>query len=93
MAKTKMQMPDGTMAEAEELELEIVSEPWCVYKLEDGTTLRVRPLVNKVLRLDMHNPDGDPVYQVMNQLQVRAQVPKSLKKFAKFEKPSNQEVA
>jgi len=93
MSKVKMQMQDGRTVDAEELEIEIVSEPWCIYKLEDGTTLRVRPLVNKVLRLDMHSPDGDPVYQVMNQLQVRAQVPSKLKQYAKFEKPSNQEVA
>jgi len=94
MTKTKVQLPNGTVADAEEVDFDAVSEPWATFKLNDGTTLKIRILLGKVLRLDMHNPDGDPVYQIFANNQVRAvNVPKELKKYAKFDKPDNREVA
>lgn len=85
---TKMKMPDGKDVEAEELDYETESEPWCVYTLSDGTTLKVRPIVNKVLRAigAFDRKTGDPVYQVVTTDQIRIScIPEHLKKPADVE--------
>lgn len=94
MVKIKMQMPDGTTQEVEELEFELKHEPWTVLELSDGTTMKLRLLINKVYRAESHDPmSGDPQYIVGSQNQMHVQVPKHLKKFAKYDQPGNQEVA
>ncbi len=38
---------------------------WSAIKLEDGSTLRFRPVVTEVVRvIDVFNEDGQPVYAV-----------------------------
>jgi hypothetical protein len=40
-------------------------ERWSEYKLEDGTTLRVKLAVGSIVRLaDQYDPEGNPVYLV-----------------------------
>jgi hypothetical protein len=43
------------------------SEPWCEYQLEDGTILRVRIMVCKVIDEDKFTDDGYPQYQLRMQ--------------------------
>jgi hypothetical protein len=38
------------------------TEPWGELLLSDGTVLRIRWVLTKVLRLDVHGADGKPVY-------------------------------
>lgn len=58
-------------------------EQWSVYALQDGTTLKVRPVVTDVLRLEnAWDQNGNPVYTVSSSLVVAANPPDSLKRKA-----------
>lgn len=55
-------------------------EVWSEYKLEDGSTLRVRPVLASVDRSAEYTSDGEPIYNAKIQLIVDARVPDSLRK-------------
>jgi hypothetical protein len=67
LARVKLILPDGTTKEALATPVSIVKseEPWTRCELEDGSVVRVRPIVAKVLRTDKFDNDGSPIYQVM----------------------------
>jgi hypothetical protein len=70
--------PDD-IAEGEEIDFEEKEEHWNVYKLKDGTTLKVKLILIGVRRLKKHNPDGTPIYVINSQNVVRAiNIPKEL---------------
>jgi hypothetical protein len=72
---------------AKELDFVEEKEFWNEYKLEDGTTLKVKLILRGVKRLDRFEPDGTPIYVINSMNVVRAvDVPKSLK--AKPKKPN-----
>lgn len=48
--------------EGEDMDFEEVEEHWNVYKLKDGTTLKVKLVLIGVKRLKKYNPDGSPIY-------------------------------
>ena len=51
------------MVPADQLEFEPEKEPWAVYKLEDGTVLKLKTVLGSVARLvDRYKPDGEPIY-------------------------------
>ena len=51
------------MVPAEQLEFEGEKEPWSVYKLEDGTVVKLKTILAGVSRLvDRYKPDGEPIY-------------------------------
>jgi hypothetical protein len=61
-----------------EIEILEVKERWSEYRLADGTTLRLRPVMIAVFREDgQYTPDGDPVYNMKSTLitDVRGQNP------------------
>jgi len=67
------------IAEGEDVDFDEVSEGWNVYRLSDGTTLKVKLVLMGVKRLKKHNPDGSPIYVIQSQNIVRAvNVPKEL---------------
>jgi len=75
------------IAEGEDVDFEEVKEYWNVYKLKDGTTLKVKLVLMGVKRLKKHNPDGSPIYVIQSQNIVRAvDVPKEL--YAKPKPPA-----
>ena len=47
----------GTEVEVESVNFTPVSEPWCLYRLDDGTTVRLKLVVSDVYRL----PQPDPI--------------------------------
>ena len=56
-------------------------EDWNLYELEDGSILRVRPIVTKVVRTKkFHDTRNDPIYHVSSNIVLEADVPESLKK-------------
>jgi hypothetical protein len=59
------------IAEGEDVDFEEREEHWSVYKLKDGTTLKVKLVLVGVKRLKKHNPDGTPVYVINAQNVVR----------------------
>ncbi len=51
------------MVPADRLTFEAEKEPWTLYRLEDGTVLKVRAILANVARLvDRYKPDGEPIY-------------------------------
>ena len=55
-------------------------DSWNSYVLDDGTTLKVRVIVEQVKRLDKHKRDGTPIYVVKLAYVTRlTNVPKHLK--------------
>ena len=51
------------LSKGEEVDFENEKEEWNVYKLADGTTLKVKVvLVNVVRSRDKYDPLGNPIY-------------------------------
>ncbi len=76
------------IAQAENVDFEEVEEKWNIYKLKDGTALKVKLILMGIKRLKKHNPaDGTPIYLINAQNVVRAvDIPKEL--LAKPKEPS-----
>ena len=54
---------NGQDVEAEEVDIVSASEPWNTYLLEDGTTLRTRMIVTRVMMVrGVQNDQGFPFY-------------------------------
>jgi hypothetical protein len=67
------------IATADDVDFEESKEFWNVYKLKDGTTLKIKLVLAGIKRLKKHNPDGTPIYIINSQNVVRAiDVPKGL---------------
>jgi len=66
--------------EGEEQAVDVVREGWNEYRLKDGTTLRVKLVMIKVVRTGDYNPDGTPIYWARTQNVMYADVPKELRK-------------
>jgi hypothetical protein len=68
---------DGT-----EIQLTESIERWTELKLEDGSVLRVKPVVTAVVRIDGHyDPQGNPMYAIQGgQTMVIGSVPDHLRK-------------
>ena len=47
----------GQAVEAEKVDYKPIEEPWSLYRLEDGTTVKLKLVVSEVFRL----PNPDPV--------------------------------
>jgi hypothetical protein len=58
----RLQAPDGKVLEGEEVGFKPEAEPWCVYQLEDGHTLRLKLVLTQVIRTPQKDADGNPVY-------------------------------
>ncbi|MFC7230693.1 hypothetical protein ACFQMM_03490 [Saliphagus sp. GCM10025308] len=68
----KIELPDGEVAEFEDVDFDTVSEEWNEYELEDGTSLKVKLVLQKVMRAeDKYTPAGEPIYQISSQNVVR----------------------
>lgn len=65
---------------AVEVDFSEEKEFWNEYKLEDGTTLKVKLVLRGVKRLARYEPDGTPVYVINSMNVVRAlNVPPEIK--------------
>lgn len=74
--------------EATEVSIKESTERWTEVVLDDGSILRIKPVVLSAIRMDdLYDQDGNPVYQLkVNQLMTVASAPDHLKKSA--EKPN-----
>jgi len=63
------------MVDGEELEFEPLKESWNEYRCEDGSYVKLKVVVSKIVRLDKHNPQGEPIYQIMSTNVVAATPP------------------
>ena len=79
--RMRVQGPDGSTVEAEVLDFKIEREDWVVYKLEDGTTLRMKVTLLKVGKaVDgegnvRYKADGEPLYFTNQRVELVADVP------------------
>jgi len=72
--------PDD-LASGEDMDFEEEREAWNTYKLSDGTTLKIKLVLQGVKRLSKWNPDGNPIYVINSQNIVRVvNVPEKLKR-------------
>ncbi len=64
----------------EEVEFEVEREGFNTYILADGSKLKMKTVVNKIVRLDAWKPDGEPVYLINSANVATSDVPERLKK-------------
>jgi hypothetical protein len=66
VVETKVQMTiNGQTILGADVPVAQSNEVWSEYRLEDGTTLRVKFAVGSIVRLtDQYDPEGNPVYVV-----------------------------
>jgi len=65
----------------EEVDFDTIKEEWNEYKLKDGTSMKIKIVLVKVVRGDNYDQFGDPVYMVNTQNIVKvSNVPKELKR-------------
>ena len=70
----------GRQVKGTSLDFSIKSEDWNVYKLADGTILKMKAVVSEVVRIDGEfDPAGEPIYTVKSQNILNADVPQNLK--------------
>ena len=77
MSEIRTDSPENTI----EVEILEAKERWSEYRLADGTTLRLRPVMISVFRADVqYTPDGDPVYNLKSTLITDVRAPASAAK-------------
>jgi hypothetical protein len=79
--RVKAPLPNGQIVDASEVPVDVSTERWSEVTLEDGTVLRIKPVVVSVTRLDGHfDNDGNPWYMVKsNALVSIVEVPEALR--------------
>jgi hypothetical protein len=79
-APKQQRITQKDLAEAEDLDFNEEKENWNIYKLNDGTTLKVKLVLQGVRRLQKCDPTGSPIYLIKSTNVVRAvDVPQELK--------------
>jgi hypothetical protein len=74
-------LPTDLGQDANEIEMLEARENWSVYRLADGTTLRIRPVMIAVFRADGQvGPAGEPVYNMKSTIITDVRVPPSSNK-------------
>jgi hypothetical protein len=77
VSETRTDSPHNTT----EIEILEAKERWSEYRLADGTTLRLRPVMIAVFRADgQYTTDGDPVYNMKSTLVTDVRAPDSVVK-------------
>jgi hypothetical protein len=73
--------PTDVSHETSEIEMLEAKERWNEYRLADGTTLRLKPVMIAVFRTDgQFTPDGEPVYNMKSTLITDVRAPATLTK-------------
>lgn len=82
--RSRVELPGLGVVDAVDVEITESTERWTEVKLKDGATIRVKPVILGVVRIEgQFDPDGNPLYQLkINQVMV-ADAPEHLKKDAK----------
>jgi len=71
----------GQMVDVTIVDFEAEKENFSTYILHDGTSLKIKPVLTEVYRVEgMYQPNGDPVYAVNAQQVVAVNPPESLRR-------------
>lgn len=74
-------LPIDAARDANEIEMLEARENWSVYRLADGTTLRIKPVMIAVFRAEgQQGPAGEPVYNMKSTIITDVRVPISSNK-------------
>ncbi len=77
--KTKVMIGDETI-EGEEIGFSADKEDWNIYKLDDGTKIKFKTVVIKIIRTNKRHPlKNDPIYSIETRHIADASVPEALK--------------
>ncbi len=77
MKKVEVKLGDKTV-EGEIVDFETVREEYNVYKVGDGSTIKMKTVVTNIIRTSEFNPQGEPLYLINSQNIVVADVPDHL---------------
>ena len=81
MSNKKVKVPlGGKMVDGVEMEFEDLEEKWNEYKVKDGTKIRIKLVVARIVKTEEYNQEGDPIYFVNSQNILVANVPDNLKR-------------
>ena len=70
--------PTSATQDVNEIEMLEAKENWSIYRLADGTTLRIKPVMIAVFRADgQQGPVGEPVYNMKSTVITDVRVPSS----------------
>ena len=59
------ELPSDAMQDANEIEMLEAKENWSIYRLADGSTLRIKPVMIAVFRAEgQQGPADEPVYNM-----------------------------
>ena len=74
--------PDNRSVEALDVPIDSSTERWSELTLEDGSILRVKPVIAGVARVpSQYDPDGNPLYVLRGSIMMSVvEVPEKLKK-------------
>lgn len=68
------------MVDGEEVDFEPLAERWNEYRLSDGTLLKMKLAITKIIRLEKYNDVGEPIYLVSSNNLLSVSVPPNLMK-------------
>jgi hypothetical protein len=69
-------LPTDAIQDANEIDMLEARENWSVYRLADGTTLRIKPVMIAVFRADgQYGPTGEPIYNMKSTIVTDVRVP------------------
>jgi hypothetical protein len=72
----------GRQIPGESVSFESASEPFNVYKLSDGTEVKLKVVLLDAVRLDEYSDNGEPLYQFQFQQIIGINAPEQLKRKA-----------
>jgi hypothetical protein len=80
--KLKIDLPGIGLTDAVEVSVMESTERWSEVKLDDGTVLRLKPVVLAAVRVEGHyDPEGNPMYSLrVNQIMTVSSAPDHLRK-------------
>lgn len=58
--------------EKKDIPFKVIAEDWNEYKLEDGTILKLKPVIARIDKLTLFDPYGDPLFGVASQILVKS---------------------
>ncbi len=85
--RVKVTLPGIGLVEGSEVEVLESTERWSDVKLADGTTLRIKPVVVSVTRVDgRYDPQGNPLYAIQATQAMSANAPDHLRQGTEVKK-------
>ena len=77
--KIKVKLKDGKEINGEIVEIESSNELWNEYGLKDGSKIKLKVVVSKIIRTELLDDSGAPIYLINSTNVVDAMVPDNLK--------------